>query len=427
MIFYDLLVNGVRMKERSQGSPRIARLVDFENVERNDFLCANQYAVEAPFTAGWFRKSDLVVFVNGLPLALFEFRSFHAHETAKDAFYDHQAKMADIPQLYVYAQFLVASDGLETKYGTPTSDWDGFLLWEGIFDEADLEVKKIDHDLRYYLLKPNGKEMTSYEVLLEGLFRKENLLEYLRDFVFHEKSEKGTVRKVARFCHFYSIRKAIERTQKSALGIQTDSQGTVDRRVGIVRQSLDHEKTLAMLLYAKKALRMRELENPLLLFVTDRKNWKEQLDKVFFEPPPVALTGSIGDLRNMIQTTAGGILIAPISTFSEGKEEEPRILSDRRNIVVVADEPYRSQCRDFVRNVRREVPHASFIGFAATPIKLASRSTTQVFGEPIGGSSRDKLGSLRLWFRFVMNLGFRDFIGALWGPKKSPLNPSVNH
>jgi len=101
-----MLINGVKMKERGQGSPRMARLVDFENVERNEFLCANQYSVEAPFTAGTFRKSDLVVFVNGLPLVLFEFKSFHAHETAKNAFYDHRSKMADIPHLYVYAQLL---------------------------------------------------------------------------------------------------------------------------------------------------------------------------------------------------------------------------------------------------------------------------------------------------------------------------------
>ena len=426
MIFHDMLINGVKMKERGQGSPRIARLVDFENVERNEFLCANQYSVEAPFTAGTFRKSDLVVFVNGLPLVLFEFKSFHAHETAKNAFYDHRSKMADIPHLYVYAQLLVASNGLETKYGTPASDWDGLLLWEGVFDEADLAVKKIDPDLRYYLLKPIGKEMTSYEVLLEGLFRKENLLEYLRDFVLYERPEKRIVRKVAGFGHFYSIRKAIERTQKSALGIQTDNQGTADRRVGIVRQSLDRENTLAMLLYARKALRIRELENPLLLFLTDRENWKEQLDKLFFEPPPVALAGSVGDLEKMIKTTAGGILIVPISKFPKGKEEESRILSDRRNIVVMADEPYRSRCRDFARNLRRELPHASFIAFTAMPIKAAGRSTALVFGEPIGGSSTDKLGSVRSWFRLIMNLGFRDFIRAFWGHKNSRPTPSVN-
>ncbi len=418
MIFYDLLVNGVRMKERGQGSPRVARFIDFEKVERNEFLCANQYPVEAPFTAGVFRKSDLVVFVNGLPLALLEFRSFHAHETAKNAFYDHKAKMTEIPQLYAYAQLLVASDGLETKYGAATSDWDGFLLWEGVFDEADLEVKKIDQDLRSYILKPAGREVTSYEVLLEGLFRKENFLEYLQDFIFYERSEKAIVRKVAGFRHFYLVRKAIERTKKSVRAVHPDNQGTVDGRIGVVRHSLDHEKILAMLLYVRKALKLRELDNPLLLFLTDRENWKEQLDKVFMEPPAVTLAGSVGDLQNMIKTTAGGIVIAPINKFPKGKEEEYPVLSDRRNIVVVADEPYRSQCRDFVRNLRRGVPHASFIGFTAMPIKLVSRSSSLIFGEPIGGCSMDKIGSAGSWFRFFLSLVFRHFARPIWDRKK---------
>jgi len=420
MIFYDLLMNGVRMKERGQGSPRIARFIDFENVERNEFLCANQYTVEAPFTAGSFRKSDLVVFVNGLPLVLFEFKSFHAHETSKDAFYDHKAKMAEIPQLYAYAQLLVASDGLETKYGTPTSDWDGFLLWEGVFDEADLEVKRIGQDLRSYILKPMGREMTSYEVLLEGLFRKENLLEYLHDFVFYERSEKAIIRKVAGFRHFYSIRKAIERTKESVLAIHPDNQSAADGRVGVVRHSPDDEKILVMLLYARKALKLRELDNPLLLFLTDRENWKEQLDKVFFKPPAVTLAGSVGDLQNMIKTAAGGIVIAPINKFPKGIEEEYSFLSDRRNIVVVADEPYRRQCRDFVKNLRRGVPHASFIGFTDMPIRLASRSTALIFGKPIGGSSMEKIRSVGPWFRFILSLGFRDFARPIWGRKKLP-------
>jgi type I restriction enzyme R subunit len=344
-----------------------------------------------------------------LPVVLFEFRYFNAHETAKEAFYDHKRKKADIPQLYVYAQLLVASDGLETKYGAPTSDWDRFLLWEGVFDEADLEVKNIGEDLRSYVLKPIGREMTSYEVLLESLFRKENLLEYLQDFVFYEKLDKIVVRNVASFHHFYLTRKAIEKTKNSALGIPKDSRGAIDGRIGVVWHSLDNERILAMLLYARKVLKLKELENPLLLFLTDRKDFKEQMYKVFAELPAVTQADSFGDLQKIIKTTPGGMVIASIKTFPKKKEDDFSILSDRRNIVVIADGANRGPCRDFARNLGREIPNASFIGFTAMPIKAESRSTTVVFGEPIGGSSMGRPGSVGLWFRFMVRLGFRDF------------------
>ncbi len=409
VIFYDMLVRGVKMEKRGKTGTRIVRLIDFENVDQNEFLCANQYTVEGPFTAGLLRRSDLVVFVNGLPVVLFEFRSFNAHETARDAFYDHKRKKADIPQLYMYAQLLVASDGLETKYGVPTSDWDRFLSWEGVFDEADLEVKNIGKDLRSYVLKPIGREMTSYEVLSEGLFRPENLLEYLQDFVFYEKLDKTIVRNVASFHHFYLTRKAVEKTKNFALGIHGDSQGAKDGRIGVIWHFLDNERILAMLLYARKALKLKELESPLLLFLTDRKDFKEQMYKVFAELPAVTLADSIGYLQHIIKTTPGGMVIASIKTFIKRKEGDLPILSDRRNIVVIADEAHQKQCRDFVSKLRREVPNASFIGFTGTPVKRESRSTTLVFGEPIGGSSAGRPGSVGLWFRFMTRLGFRDF------------------
>jgi type I restriction enzyme R subunit len=421
MIFHDLLVHGLKIKKKKgKAGTQIVRLIDFENVDQNDFLCANQYTVEGPFTTGLLRRSDLVIFVNGLPVVLFEFRYFKAQETAKDAFYDHKKKKADIPQLYAYAQILVASDGLETKYGTPTSDWDRFLLWEGVSNEADLEVKIIGKDLRSYVLKPTGREMTSYEVLLEGLFRKENLLEYLQDFAFYEKPDKAIVKDVASFHHFYLTRKAIEKTKNSVLGIQKDSQGTVDRRIGVVWHSLDKEKMLAMLLYARKALKLKEIENPLLLFLTDREDFKEQMYKVFAELPAVTLVDSLEGLHNTIKTAPGGMVIAPIKKFTERKEDDFSILSDRRSIVVIADEAYRKECRGFVRKLKGKVPNASFIGFTAGPIKRESRSTTLVFGGRIGGSSMDKRGSMRSWSRFILRLGFRDLARTLWGCKTFP-------
>ncbi len=219
-IFYELLTNGVKItfKEGNEEKTRIVKIVDFDNPDTNEFLVANQFTVEYQYENGMHRRPDMVVFINGLPVAVFEFKSFNANETSKDAFNDHKAKMEDIPQLYTYAQILVASDGFETKYGSPTSDWDRFFIWEGIFSNDDLEVREIEEGHFRYFFK--GKEMTSLEVLLKGLFRKEHLLEYIEDFIFYEQAGRGYEKKIAIFHQFYSVRKAIERTKNAFLKVR---------------------------------------------------------------------------------------------------------------------------------------------------------------------------------------------------------------
>jgi len=175
-LFYEMFTNGVRItvKENQEERTKIVKIVDFEDPTNNEFLVANQFTVEYQYQKEMHRRPDLVVFINGLPIAIFEFKSFNANETAKDAFYDHKSKIKDIPQLYVYAQILMASDGIETKYGSITSDWDRFFVWEGIFSDNDLKIQEIEEGhYRYFF---GEKEMTSLQVLLNGLFRMENLI-----------------------------------------------------------------------------------------------------------------------------------------------------------------------------------------------------------------------------------------------------------
>jgi len=168
-MIYDVLVNGakIKIKEGKEERTKLVKLIDFENIQNNDFLIANQFTIEYQYLKEEYRRPDLVVFINGIPVAIFEFKNFNANETAKDAFYDHQRKMQDIPQAYVYAQVLVASDGLETKYGSVSSDWNRFFMWEGVFNDDDLEIKTIENELetqlshRYYIFKETQKEMTS--------------------------------------------------------------------------------------------------------------------------------------------------------------------------------------------------------------------------------------------------------------------------
>ena len=387
-ILYDMLTNGVKITVREKGKDktRIAKLVDFEVPENNEFLAANQFTVEYLYQNNMYRRPDLVVFINGLPIAVFEFKSFNANETAKDAFYDHKTKMNDIPQLFVYTQILVASDGLETKYGSPTSGWDRFFVWEGIFDDEDLEVKKIEENRYYYIFKPTGQEMTSPEVLLKGLFRKEHLIEYLQDFVFYEKSGESYLKLIAMFHQFYVARKAVERTKKAVLEGKTPE----ERRIGVVWHTQGTGKSLTMLFYARKVLKLKELEYPLLLFITDRRNLDEQLYGVFATLPIVKQAESIKDLQRTIKTAAGGIVFATIQKFGKRKAEEYPFLTDRKNIIVIADEAHRSQYKELAINLRRAIPNASFMGFTATPIELEDRSTTLVFGGHISIYSMDK-------------------------------------
>jgi len=393
--FYNALTNGVKIKVREKGEDRtkIVKLVDFENFDNNEFLVANQFTVEYQHQKEETRRPDLVVFINGLPIAIFEFKNFNANETAKDAFDDHKRKMNDIPQLYVYAQVLGVSDGLETKHGSTTSDWDRFFIWEGILDDDDLEVKEIDENCRYYIFKETGQEMTSLEILLKGLFRKEHLTEYLQDFVLYGKSGETYIKKIAMFHQFYTTRKAVEKTKKSVLGKNKDSQGNIDRRIGVVWHTQGTGKSLTMLFYAKKTLKLEELENPLLVFITDRNNLDEQLYGVFADVPVAKKTVSIKDLQKTIKTSAGGIIFATIQKFGKKKAEEYPFLTDRENIIVIADEAHRSQYKELAMNLRKAIPNASFMGFTATPIELIDRSTTLVFGDHISvyamGRARD--------------------------------------
>jgi len=385
-LFYEMLTNGVKItvKENKEERTRIVKIIDFENPENNEFLTANQFTVEYQYQKEMHRRPDLVVFINGLPVAIFEFKSFNANETAKDAFYDHKTKMNDMPQLYAYAQILVASDGLETKYGSPTSDWDRFFVWEGIFSDNDVKTQEIEEGHYRYFFE--DKEMTSLEVLLKGLFRKEHLIEYLGDFVFYERSGESFVKKIAMFHQFYSVKKAIERTERAVLEGKTPE----DRRIGVIWHTQGSGKSLTMLFYARKALKLKELGNPLLLFITDRRDLDEQLYGVFSYMPIVKHAESIKDLQEIIKNIAGGIIFATIQKFGKKKSEEYPFLSDRKNIIVIADEAHRSQYRELAMNLRTAIPNASFMGFTATPIELEDRNTYLVFGEPISIYSMDK-------------------------------------
>jgi len=387
-IFYEMLTTGAKVTIREKGRDRtkLVKLVDFKNPENNEFLAANQFSIEYQYQSAQYRRPDLVIFVNGLPIAVFEFKNFNANETAKEAFDDHRIKKEDIPQLYIYAQVLGASDGLETKYGSVTSDWDRYFVWEGIFEDNDLEAREIEENHYIYIFKKNKQEMTSLEVLMNGLFRKEHLVEYLVDFVFFEKAGESFEKKIAMFHQFYVVRKAVEASKLT----MTKGETPEERRVGVVWHTQGTGKSLTMLFYARKALKLEELENPLLIFITDRNNLDEQLYGVFSDLPIVKQAKSINDLQHMIKSRAGGIIFATIQKFGKKKTDEYPLLTKRKNVIIIADEAHRSQYRELAMNLRNAIPNASFMGFTATPVEFEDRSTSLVFGKNLSIYSMDK-------------------------------------
>jgi type I restriction enzyme, R subunit len=380
-IFYQYLTEGVKItyREGKEEKTRLVKLIDFKNPENNEFLVANQFKVEYYRQNGIHRRPDLVVFINGIPIAVFELKSFNSHQTAQHAYNDHQVKKEDIPQLYWYSQVIVASDGYETKYGSPQSGWERFFYWDGIFSDDD--VKKEEIGKGHYRYFYQGKELTSLEILIKGLFRKEHITEFINDFVFYDMTED--VKKIATYYQFYAVKKAIERTKKCVLEGKTPE----ERRIGVIWHTQGSGKSITMLFYARKVL--KELGNPLLIFITDRRELDEQLYSLFSQLPIAKRAESIKDLQDAIKNTAGGIIFSTIQKFSERDQDYP-LLTERRDIIVIADEAHRSQYRELARNLRKAIPNASFLVFTATPIEYEDRDTYLVFGEPISIYSIDK-------------------------------------
>ncbi len=184
---------------------------------------------------------------------------------------------------------------------------------------------------------------------------------------------------------FYAVRKAVKRTVECV----TRGRKPEEKRIGTIWHTQGSGKSLTMLFYAKKTLKQKELENPLILFITDRRELDEQLSGIFADISVAERETTIKSLQETLQKKAGGIVFATIQKFSLKGQEEYPFLSDRHNIIVVADEAHRSQYRELAQNLRKALPNASFLSFTATPIELQDRDTYLVFGEPISIYSMD--------------------------------------
>lgn len=372
--FHRMLVDGVDVEYQSEGRmvPDEARLVDFEEPDNNDWLAVNQFTVIENVGAHGYapstRRPDIVIFLNGLPVAVIELKNpADENATIWTAFNQLQTYKQQIPSLFIFNEALVISDGLEARIGSLTGDHEWFLPWRTIEGE-----------------EPAPPTVPQLEVLIKGAFEKSRLLQLLRHFIVFEEEKKGhLVKKIAGYHQFHAVARAVEATVQA-------SRPQGDRRCGVVWHTQGSGKSLTMAFYAGRIILHPAMENPTLVMITDRNDLDEQLFGTFarchelLRQKPVQAE-SRADLRKKLQVASGGVVFTTIQKFlPEEKGDRQPVLSDRRNIVVIADEAHRSQydfIDGFARHMRDALPNASFIGFTGTPIELTDKNTRAVFGD----------------------------------------------
>ncbi len=360
------ITEGVPVEYQGEGRTisDYAQLIDFGDLANNDWLAVNQFTV---IENGHNRRPDIVVFINGLPLAVIELKNpADENATVRDAFHQLQTYKNQIPSLFAYNEAQIISDGIEAKTGTVTSEWERFMPWRTV-DGTELA--------------PN--ELPQLEVLLKGIFDKRRFLDLIRHFIVFEVNRQGIFKKMAGYHQFHAVQKAVDSTVKAVKG---------DKRVGIVWHTQGAGKSLTMAFYAGKIIQHPAMENPTLVVLTDRNDLDDQLFETFsacheiLRQKPVQAE-SRAALRQLLTVASGGVIFTTIQKFlPEEKGDRFPLLSDRRNSVVIADEAHRSQydfIDGFAKHMRDALPNASFIGFTATPIEKADRSTPAVFGNYI--------------------------------------------
>lgn len=368
LAFVLMIRNGVPVEVRRDGHVRgdLARLIDTEDLSANDWLVVNQFTIVEETTARNERRPDLVVFVNGLPVAVFELKDPTDERATLDKAYNQlQTYKTQIPSLFNTNGVLVISDGTAARVGSLTAPLERFAPWR---TDADGERA------------PDAAP--ELQTVIEGLFDKRALLDYLVHFGFWEQDpDSGAlIKKTAAYHQVRAANEAVESVVEAA-----SEHG--DRRGGVVWHTTGSGKSVTMALFAGKAVKHPELENPTLVFLTDRNDLDDQLFRQFASardlmPSPVQAEGR-DDLRERLAVASGGVVFTTIQKFGTAEGERMPALTARRNVVVVADEAHRSHY-EFVdglaRNLRDALPNATFVGFTGTPLELSDKSTPEVFG-----------------------------------------------
>jgi type I restriction enzyme R subunit len=380
-IIQGWFVNGIPQRVRgSDGveSSELLRVIDFENIENNDFLAVNQFSVEHNSEAG-ARRPDIVLFVNGLPLVVIEVKNPLDLDTdIWEAFNQLETYKEHITKLFFYNIALVIADGSDARVGSLTADTERFLKWRSI-DGVNLD--------------PHGA-FGHTQTLIEGLFDKQNLLDVIQYFMIFVPGKK-TIKMFPGYHQFYAVTKAYERALLA-------SKDGGDGKGGLMWHTQGSGKSYEMACLAGKLIKSNELKNPTIVLVTDRNNLDDQLydtfvgAKALLRQDPV-MADSRDDLRKQIGTRpAGGVVFTTIQKFQlDEKETKFPALTERRNVFVFTDEAHRSQYGfsakveksgfkvGYAQHLRDALPNATFFAFTGTPVAEADRDTRQVFGDEI--------------------------------------------
>jgi type I restriction enzyme, R subunit len=389
--FHQMLTDGIDVKFGiGEGKTKTDKvwLVNFANPENNEFVAINQFTVIENHNN---KRPDIVLFVNGLPLVVIELKNaIDENANIKAAFNQLQTYKQLIPSLFTYNAFLIASDGWFAKSGTLSSDYSRFMEWKTADGETIIDTQ-------------TEPEM---EPMIKGLLNKKTLLDVVRHFIVYEKTKEKTIKKIAAYHQYYAVNKAIESTIRASsfsadlvneppvhFGLpDVKDQPKGDKRAGVVWHTQGSGKSLSMVFYTGKLVLSADMNNPTILVLTDRNDLDQQLFETFGnceqlirQKPKQA--ESRDDLKDKLSVASGGVVFTTIQKFLPVQTgvQYPE-LSQRRNIVVIADEAHRSQydfIDGFAKHMRDALPNASFIGFTGTPIEKEDKNTQSVFGNYI--------------------------------------------
>ena len=368
-IFMDYLQNGITVKYLENGEQRstIVYLIDYKNVDNNSFIVANQWT----FVENSEKRPDVLLFINGLPLVLFELKSPSREETdSSQAYRQIRNYMKEIPSMFIYNAICVMSDLLISKAGTITSDETRYMEWK---------TKDGNYENNQY---------AQFDTFVEGIFQKERFLDILKNFICFNNDGPNTFKILAGYHQYFAVKKAIESTKHAT---QTDGKG------GVFWHTQGSGKSLSMVFYAH--LLQEALNSPTVVVITDRNDLDNQLYsqfskcQEFLRQTPIQAQ-SREHLKDLLDgREANGIIFTTMQKFEES--DEP--LSTRRNIIVMADEAHRGQYgltekvdaktgkikTGTARVIRDSLPNATYIGFTGTPISSKDKNTREVFGDYI--------------------------------------------
>jgi type I restriction enzyme, R subunit len=375
---HKLLTEGVDVEYEDKDGGITAgkvNLIDYENIENNDWLAVNQYVV---INGERNRRPDVVVFINGIPISVIELKAPGSDSaTMIGAFNQLQTYKNQIPALFKTNSLLVISDGLTAQIGSLTSDFERFMPWRTVDGK---EVVK--------------KGLPELSTLIEGIFEKRRLLDFIKDFIVFSDTGEDLIKIIAGYHQFFAVKNALHSTIKATAT-------TGDKRAGVIWHTQGSGKSLLMAFYAGLLVKSTDMKNPTIVVLTDRNDLDDQLFNTFSackdllrQTPEQAENRD--DLKKILNKASGGVIFTTIQKFSpESTSSEHPVLTDRRNVVVIVDEAHRSQygfkakvdkktgdiAYGFAKYLRDALPNASFIGFTGTPIEKGDVNTPAVFGE----------------------------------------------